>query len=237
MEVPFMSIDQIINSAYQKNLGSQYKLFYNEEEQEADENGNLLEPTAADPIAAPTIPTKDPKAPQAPADPAAAPTDPKAPPVDPQDTVATTPPTGGGAGEEEVVKAMVDILDGGNGGNMKLDKMVEALKKKGFEARISDNGQGGASGFNRGTIEVIASDGSKVAFKDEDGDSQIGMVDKQFRDKVQQYVPEKYDGLVQKSNASKATAGEGDKQIKADGTSAVDSKSSAKKDGFTGGVQ
>jgi hypothetical protein len=227
-----MGIDQVINSAYQKNLnnvGSQYKLFYNEEQE--GEDGNLLEPTAADPIAAPTAQAPDPKAPQAPTAP-----DPKAPPAEPQDTVATTPPSGGGAGEEEVVKAMAGILEGG-GGNMKLDKMVEELKGKGFEARISDTGSKGGSGFQRGTIEIIASDGTKVAFKDEDGDSAIGMVDQQFREKVQQYCPDQYDSLVQKSNAQKANAGEGDKSIKADGTSAVDSKSSAAKDGFVGGAQ
>jgi hypothetical protein len=86
-----MAIDQTINNVFHKNAGNQYKIFYNEE-QEADENGELLEPTAADPIAAPTAQApKDPKAPTA-----APPTDPKAPtaadPLTPQDTVAQTTP-------------------------------------------------------------------------------------------------------------------------------------------------
>jgi hypothetical protein len=224
-----MSIDQIIHSAYQRNsghVGSQYKLFYSEE-QEADDEGSLLEPTAADPITAPTIPAKDPKVPQAPTDPAAAPTeDPKAPadPLDPKDTVGTaTPPATGGAGEQEVVKAMVECL--GQHGNIKLDKMVEELKKKGYDARISDTGTKGGSGFQRGTIEIVAKDGSKVTFKDEDGDSSIGMVDTKFRDAVKTYMPEKYDELVQKSNSQQKSAGHANKVIGADGTAQVDSKS------------
>jgi hypothetical protein len=237
-----MAIDQITNSAYQKNagnVGSQYKVFYNEE-QETDEEGNLLEPTAADPIAAPTTPATDPKAPQAPTDPAAAPTDPKAPtdpnapPADPQDTVDTgKPPAGGGGqGEAEVVGVMAEILAEKNTGNMKLDKMVEALKAKGFDAKLADTGRGG-TGFNRAEIEVIASDGTKVAFKDEDGDSQIGMVDEQFRNAVQTHAGDKYDQLVSRNNQQQAA----NKQVGADGTAAVDAQSSAKKAGFVGGAQ
>jgi hypothetical protein len=229
-----MSFDQTINSVYQRDVASLYKVDWSDEVDADEELDALLEPASIDTgTIAPPEPQTPPitpaeiKTPETPKDPMA-----------PQDTVGqkTPPAEGGNAGEAEVVKAMAGILEGG-GGNMKLDKMVGELKNQGFEARISDTGSKGGSGFQRGTIEVIAKDGTKVAFKDEDGDSAIGMVDKQFRDKVKEYVPEKYDSLVQKSNAQKANAGEGDKSIKADGTSAVDSKSSAAKDGFTGGAQ
>jgi hypothetical protein len=232
-----MHFDQTINSIFNKTFHAvnKYKVDFDGDEEEADEDAALLEQTVADPAAAPT----DPKAPIVPVEPQApvvAPTDTKAPadPLAPQDTVGPkTPPAGGGGGAEaEVVKTMADILANANTGNMKLDKMVEALKKEGFDAKLADTGRG-ASGFNRAEIEVIAKDGTKVAFKDEDGDSQIGMVDKQFREKVQEHAPEHYDKLIQRNNQQQAA----NKQVGADGTAAVDSKSSADAKGFVGGAQ
>jgi hypothetical protein len=113
-----------------------------------------------------------------------------------------------------------------------LTKWWKHSKAKGFDAKLADTGRG-ASGFNRAEIEVIASDGTKVAFKDEDGDSQIGMVDEQFRKAVQTHAGDKYDQLVSRNNQQQAA----NKQVGADGTAAVDAQSSAKKAGFVGGAQ
>jgi hypothetical protein len=155
----------------------------------------------------------------------------------PQDTVGIDfPAAGGGGAEAEIVKVMAEILAERDKGNLNLNAMSKELEKRGYATRLLDTGQGN-TGYSKATIEIIAADGTKVAFKDEDGDGQMGMVDKQFRDKVKLHVPELYQKLVDKSNADSLKGGHESNVIGADGTAKADKWSSAKETGFQGGAQ
>jgi hypothetical protein len=195
-------LDQIINSTYQKTIESKeskYKIFYDENEnenenEEVNEYGYLLEPEVPDKD---TLITKQPITSEVPLAPAGEKG--VADPLGPKDTVDTGTPAAptaaaGGKGEAEVVGAMVGIMSEMGVGNVGLQRMVDELKEKGLQARVVDAGA-------KGTIEVIASDGTAVQFKDQDGDGAIGALDGDFRKAVQKHVPDQYDQLM--ANKSK----------------------------------
>jgi hypothetical protein len=146
------------------------------------------------------------------------------------------PPAGNKGSEAEIVRVMAEILSTRDKGNLNLSAMARELEKRGYSTRLLDTGEG-KSGNSKATIEIIATDGTKVAFKDEDGDGQMGMVDKQFRDAVKTHVPELYQKLVDKSNAESRESGHESNIIGADGNAKTDKWSSAKATGFQGGAQ
>jgi hypothetical protein len=172
-------MDQILNQIFyqQATNAKGYKLFYADEEEQdenaAEEKGEVNAPVPATQTAIPqqpvvTAPTGK-GAPTA----TAAPTEKGKEPTAPVDTVDTGKPTAGGQPSGSLMQDIGELLLEKNKAGIKIEELATALQEKGYQV---SNVQGG----KRGEITVTTPDGKTQVLKDTDGNGAIGMEDKEI---------------------------------------------------------
>jgi hypothetical protein len=187
-----MSIDQILNNvlfAKQVSEASRYKVSYEDEEM-GEGVDTLLEP-AENNFQVPVFQSTFQK-PQT--------------SVDTVDIEKGKTPAAGG--ESALVESIAGVFEEEELSDIIIGDLAEKLNEKGMETRIVGGEKVMVNGEEHtvgATLEVIAADGTKVKFKDTNGDGGIGMEDRNFANKLKELAPEKAKTIDQFERDSRTT--------------------------------